>query len=134
MAAIVDAGIAAHRVPAIRRAVDRADAGETAPLQGEIGSAVADLLAGPYGSFGGTGNAAKPPFGIGSLGIQVSDSATTQSPPSEKVAFGNEVDFFGQPVSGLNRAGFHVLPDSGERRHQPAQHAQHRVGDQSPRG
>ena len=74
-----------------------------------IGSGVADLRAGPYGSFGVTGPSAKPPSGIGSLGIQVSDSATSGSPPAEKVAFGNEVDFFGDSVSGLSQAGFHVF-------------------------
>jgi hypothetical protein len=74
-----------------------------------IGSAVADLRSGPYGSFGVTGPSSKPPFGTGSLGLQVSDNATTQSPPAEKVAFGNEVDFFGNPVSGLSKAGFRVF-------------------------
>jgi hypothetical protein len=74
-----------------------------------IGSAVADLRAGPYGSFGVTGTAAAPPSGVGSLGIQVSDNATTQSPSAEKVAFGNEVDFYGNPVSGLSRVGFRVF-------------------------
>jgi hypothetical protein len=74
-----------------------------------IGSGVADLRSGPYGSFGITGASAKPPFGTGSLGIEVSDSATSQSPPAEKVAFGNEVDFFGNPVSGLSNVGFRVF-------------------------
>jgi hypothetical protein len=74
-----------------------------------IGSAVADLRTGPYGSFGRTGALSHPPRGQGSLGIQVSDNATSQTPPSEKVTFGNEVDFFGDPVSGLTRVGFHVF-------------------------
>ncbi len=74
-----------------------------------IGSAVADLRTGPYGSFGVTGGSAKPPFGIGSLGIQVSDDATTQSPPAEKASYGNEVDFFGQQVANLNQVGFRVF-------------------------
>jgi hypothetical protein len=74
-----------------------------------IGSGVADLRAGPYGSFGLSGPSAAPPGGIGSLGIQVSDDATSQSPASEKVSFGNEVDFFGDPVSGLSEAGFNVF-------------------------
>jgi hypothetical protein len=81
-----------------------------------IGSGVADLRAGPYGSFGVTGAAAKPPFGNGSLGIEVSDNATTQGSPQEKVSFGNEVDFYSDPVTGpggLNRAGFRVF-QSGE--------------------
>ena len=74
-----------------------------------IGSAVADLRSGPYGSFGVTGPSSKPPYGFGSLGIQVSDNATNASPTSEKVAFGNEVDFLGHDVADLNRAGFHVF-------------------------
>jgi len=78
-----------------------------------IGSPVADLRSGPYGSFGQTGLFSHPPRGTGSLGIEVSDNSTTQSPPSEKVTYGNEVDFFGDPVSGLTRVGFHVF-QSGE--------------------
>ena len=74
-----------------------------------IGSGVADLRAGPYGTYGVTGAAAAPPGGIGSLGIQVSDDATSQSPASEKVSFGNEVDFYGNPVSGLAQVGFNVF-------------------------
>jgi hypothetical protein len=74
-----------------------------------IGSGVADLRSGPYGSFGNTGPSSKPPYGFGSLGIQVSDDATGASPPSEKVAFGNEVDFLGHDVADLNRVGFHVF-------------------------
>jgi hypothetical protein len=67
-----------------------------------IGSAVADLRGGPY--FG----AQKPPYGIGSLGIAVSDNALAGTPPQEKAAFGNEVDFAGKPVAGVTEVGFHV--------------------------
>jgi len=74
-----------------------------------IGSAVADPRSGPYGSFGVTGPSSKPPSGDGSLGIQVSDNATSGSPGAEKVAFGNEVDFLGDPVSGLSQVGFRVF-------------------------
>jgi hypothetical protein len=74
-----------------------------------IGSGVADLRQGPYGSFGVTGISARPPSGIGSLGIQVSDDATSQSPAAEKVSFGNEVDFYNDPVSGLSQVGLHVF-------------------------
>jgi hypothetical protein len=74
-----------------------------------IGSAVADLRTGPYGSYGVAGPSSKPPSGVGSLGIQVSDNATSGSPPAERVAFGNEVDFFGNPVSGLSQVGFRVF-------------------------
>jgi hypothetical protein len=89
-----------------------------------IGSPVGDLRSGPYGSFGNTGIFSHPPRGTGSLGIEVADNATTQSPPSEKVTYGNEVDFFGDPVSGLTRLGFHVFQtqenvDAGGARNMP---------------
>src|SRR5207247_6947208 len=74
-----------------------------------IGSPVADLRTGPYGSFGHTGAFSTPPRGQGSLGIEVSDNSTTQSPPSEKVSFGNEVDFLRDLLSHLNRVGFSVF-------------------------
>lgn len=72
------------------------------------GSPVADLRDGPYVPFG-VGNVSEPPFGKGSLGIEVADSATTRVPPAEKVDFGNEVDFLGDPVLGINQTGFHVF-------------------------
>jgi hypothetical protein len=74
-----------------------------------IGSPVAALRNGPFGSFGVTGRAARPPYGTGSLGIEVADNATSLTPPSEKVDFGNEVDFFGDPVLGLRQVGFSVF-------------------------
>jgi len=92
-------GIVAHTVGARWGVIDR----------NTIGSAVADLRAGPYGSFGLTGPSSKPPSGVGSLGIQVSDNATSGSPAAEKVAFGNEVDFVGNPVGGLSKVGFRVF-------------------------
>ncbi|MET7455975.1 hypothetical protein ABZT03_29655 [Streptomyces sp. NPDC005574] len=74
-----------------------------------IGSPVADLRNGPFGSFGVTDSSARPPYGRGSLGIEVADASTSLSPSSEKVDFGNEVDFFGRPVQGLRQVGFHVF-------------------------
>ncbi|OQR60878.1 hypothetical protein B6E66_26940 [Streptomyces maremycinicus] len=74
-----------------------------------IGSPVADLRNGPFGSYDVTGTGARPPYGRGSLGIEVADSSTTLVPPSEKVDFGNEVDFFGKSLLGLRRIGFHVF-------------------------
>ncbi|MFG2480451.1 hypothetical protein [Streptomyces fagopyri] len=67
-----------------------------------IGSPVAALRDGPFGSFGVQGSPARPSYGRGSLGIEVGDS-------SEKVDFGNEVDFFGDPVLDLTKVGFHVF-------------------------
>ncbi|MEU1535083.1 hypothetical protein [Streptomyces fagopyri] len=74
-----------------------------------IGSPVAALRNGPFGSFGVTGRSARPPYGTGSLGIEVADNSTSLTPPSEKVDFGNEVDFYRNPVLGLNQVGFHVF-------------------------
>jgi hypothetical protein len=74
-----------------------------------IGSPVAALRNGPFGSFGVEGPSASPPYGRGSLGIEVADDSTSLTPPSEKVDFGNEVDFYGDPVLGLNEVGFHVF-------------------------
>ena len=74
-----------------------------------IGSPVAELRTGPYGSFGHTGPASEPPFGKGSLGIEVASG----NPVTEKVAYGNEVDFFGDPVLSINQIGFQVF-DTGE--------------------
>lgn len=74
-----------------------------------IGSPVAELRNGPFGSFGVLGPEGRPPYGRGSLGIEVADDSTSLTPSSEKVDFGNEVDFFGNPVSGLNQVGFHVF-------------------------
>jgi hypothetical protein len=74
-----------------------------------IGSPVGDLRDGPYGSFGHTGPTSEPPFGKGSLGIEVADKATSQTAPQEKIAFGNEVDFFGDPFLDLTAVGFRVF-------------------------
>ncbi|MFM9594742.1 hypothetical protein ACKI1J_29325 [Streptomyces scabiei] len=74
-----------------------------------IGSPVAELRNGPFGSFGVLGPEGRPPYGRGSLGIEVANDSTTLSPSSEKVDFGNEVDFFSKPVSGLEQVGFHVF-------------------------
>ncbi|MER5199277.1 hypothetical protein ACWD3J_47005 [Streptomyces sp. NPDC002755] len=74
-----------------------------------IGSPVAELRNGPFGSFGVTGTSARPPYGRGSLGIEVANASTSLTPPSEKVDFGNEVDFYGKSLLGLRRVGFHVF-------------------------
>jgi hypothetical protein len=78
-----------------------------------IGSAVADLRDGPHGSFSATSNI-DPPFGDGSLQISVSDNAVadppgTNGPLQEKAAFGNEVDFLGDPMLDVDEVGFHVF-------------------------
>jgi hypothetical protein len=60
------------------------------------GSAVATLAGGPI--FGTAANA-KPPLGDGSLHIETASN-------QEKVSFGNQVDFAGDPVSGLSQVGY----------------------------
>jgi hypothetical protein len=70
-----------------------------------IGSAVAQLEQGPF-----VPNSS-PPHGNGSLHLATSNDAvsgTPAPPPAEKIAFGNEVDFQGNPVSSLNQVGFWV--------------------------
>lgn len=74
-----------------------------------IGSPVAALRDGPFGSYGVPEDSAKPPYGKGSLGIEVSDNSTSQTPGAEKVDFGNEIDFYGSPVADLEQVGFHVF-------------------------
>jgi hypothetical protein len=73
-----------------------------------IGSPVMELRDGPY-ALTSTGDVTEPPFGKGSLGIEVADRATSLAAPQEKAAYGNEVDFFGEPVLGLTAVGFHVF-------------------------
>jgi hypothetical protein len=72
-----------------------------------IGSAVADLRGGPFGSFS-AGSSNQPPYGEGSVGIQVSNNAMTGT-PQEKAAFGNEVDFLGDPFLDVDEVGFDVF-------------------------
>ncbi|MFH8731891.1 hypothetical protein [Streptomyces sp. NPDC017964] len=75
-----------------------------------IGSPVAALRNGPFGTYGVTGTAARPPYGVGSLGIEVADKSTSRpDSAAEKIDFGNEVDFYNMPVLGLNKLGFHVF-------------------------
>jgi hypothetical protein len=74
-----------------------------------VGSPVAALRAGPYGSAGVLDSSGRPPYGKGSLGIEVADRSTSLTTASERVDFGNEVDFLGDPALGLNKVGFHVF-------------------------
>jgi hypothetical protein len=66
-----------------------------------IGSPVGALRDGPY-MISSTGDVSGPPYGKGSLGIEVASGA-------DKVAFGNEVDFLGDPVAGLTEVGYSVF-------------------------
>ena len=58
-----------------------------------IGNAMAYLRSGP--SAAGSLGSVQPPMGIGSLGLHTGSG-------SDKAVFGNQVDFAGDPVSGLN--------------------------------
>jgi hypothetical protein len=60
------------------------------------GSAVATLAGGPVF---GTAASQKPPLGDGSLHIETASN-------QEKVSFGNQVDFAGDPVSGLDQVAY----------------------------
>jgi hypothetical protein len=71
-----------------------------------IGSPQIALRAGPIVA-PGTGTSA-PPFGDGSLGLLVDDN-TGAATADEKASFGNQVDFAGDPVSGLDEVGFRVF-------------------------
>lgn len=66
-----------------------------------IGSPVAALRDGPFVP----GPGGEPPFGDGSLGVEV--AAVPGS--IEKVDFGNEVDFFGDSLAPLSKVGFFVF-------------------------
>ncbi|MFD4603642.1 hypothetical protein ACFWPQ_37150 [Streptomyces sp. NPDC058464] len=74
-----------------------------------IGSPVAALRDGPFVPVAVRPELAHPPYGHGSLGIEVADHSTSLSTPSETVHFGNEVDFYGAPVLRLHQVGFHVF-------------------------
>ncbi len=78
-------------------------------VRNTIGSPVAALRDGPITRVIATGALTEPPYGKGSLGIEVANNSTTASPPSEKAAFGNEVDFRGENTLTMTEAGFHVF-------------------------
>lgn len=68
-----------------------------------IGSPNAILRYGPYGRTDTTpASLQPPPYGQGSLGIIVGDG-------TEKIAFGNETNFAGTPISGINILRYWVL-------------------------
>ena len=74
------------------------------------GSPLIELGVGPFGRSGAVAAAdVPPPEGIGSLHIATGDHTTTASPPSDKAMFGNEVDFAGTAIAGINQIGFSYL-------------------------
>ncbi|MFD5815064.1 hypothetical protein ACFV06_27055 [Streptomyces sp. NPDC059618] len=75
----------------------------------EIGSPDVGLRRGPFATVGLDNTISKPPYGDGSLGIQVADASTSLSPASEKAFFGDEVDFVGQNFLDVDQIGFHVF-------------------------
>jgi hypothetical protein len=78
-----------------------------------IGSAFAALRGGPYAPVNPIDESAgisEPPFGEGSLQLGTSDAAVDQpGGDEEKVSFGNEVDFIGDPVADITEIGFYVF-------------------------
>jgi hypothetical protein len=82
-------------------------------VRNTIGSPVAELREGMSSRLTPGGNLTRPPFGTGSLGLEVSVYPGVAAPPGEskqeKVDFGNEVDFFGDRIAALNEVGFHVF-------------------------
>src|SRR5687768_4399263 len=82
-------------------------------VRNTIGSPVAELRNGMSSRLTPDGVLTEPPFGKGSLGIEVSVYPGVAVGPGEskeeKVDFGNEVDFFGDPIAALNEVGFHVF-------------------------
>jgi len=72
-----------------------------------IGSPVGELRDGPFVI--PTTASGQPPFGKGSLGLEVANDTTTLAAPQDKIAFGNEVDFFGDNFLDLNQVGYRVF-------------------------
>jgi hypothetical protein len=66
--------------------------------RGVIGNGDSYLRAGP----------GIPPSGVGSLGLRTGS-------PDDRAAFGNEIDFFGDPVSGLTAIGYSVFTTNENR-------------------
>jgi hypothetical protein len=74
-----------------------------------IGSPEQELRNGPFGRTSATA-VEGPPAGTGSLNLAVQGApAFTDSAQQEKSAWGNEVDFFGDPLSGITQVGFAVF-------------------------
>lgn len=72
-----------------------------------LGSPTVALRGGPFVG------AQSPPFGDGSLSLTLNGVPRTASAnEAEQATFGNEVDFTGDPVSGLTQVGFHVYTTS----------------------
>ena len=74
---------------------------------------MAELRNGPSSRLTQTGVLTEPPYGKGSLGLEVSVYPGVAVPPGEskqeKADFGNEVDYFGDPIAALDQVGFHVF-------------------------
>ena len=86
LAVAVAAAVAA--VPAIASTMGEAKSEHWGVItRNTIGSPVAMLRDGPYGSFGHTGPGAEPPFGKGSLGVEVMGSPNVSGGAVEKVDF-----------------------------------------------
>jgi hypothetical protein len=67
-----------------------------------IGSPSVVLRGGPYVG------AEVPPFGVGSLSLNVDGPGGSAGAAAEQATFGNEADFVGDLVADINEVGFHV--------------------------
>ncbi len=82
----------------------------SAVLRNTIGSALAQLGAGPVViDPASPPNTSRPPFGVGSLKLAVSNNANGGGTPQDKASFGNETEFFGDLFGELTEVGFHVF-------------------------
>ena len=110
---VMGAGMASS-VSAIAASFDKAKTENWGvSVRNTIGSPVAELRDGMSSRLTPGGVLTKPPYGKGSLGIEVSVYPGAAAGPGEskqeKVDFGNEVDFFGEPIAALTEVGFHVF-------------------------
>jgi Collagen triple helix repeat (20 copies) len=89
---------------------DLPDSGAWGPVDRNIiGSPEQELRSGPFGRTSPTA-VTGPPAGTGSLNLAVQGApAFADSAQQEKSAFGNEVDYFGDPLSGITQVGFAVF-------------------------
>jgi hypothetical protein len=113
---VIVAGVAhvGSIVPAVAGSFDKAKSENWGvSVRNTIGSPVAELRDGMSSRLTPGGVLTEPPYGTGSLGIAVSVYPGAAVGPGEskqeKADFGNEVDFFGEPIADLTEVGFHVF-------------------------
>ena len=90
---------------------DVPESGNWGPINRNIiGSPEQELRSGPSFRTSPTSPVTGPPAGVGSLNLAVQGApAFTSDTQQEKSAFGNEIDYFGDALSGLTQVGFAVF-------------------------